>query len=76
MLGYNPGEFDANYENWANLIHPEDREKALRIADDYLKTKADSYENEFRLKMKKGEYRWIHARGKVVKRDPDGKAYT
>ena len=74
MLGYTPGEFDATYENWTNLIHPEDREKALKSAEDYLKTKADIYENEFRLRMKTGEYRWIHTKGKVVKRDPDGKA--
>ena len=26
MLGYTAGEFEATYENWVNLIHPEDRE--------------------------------------------------
>jgi len=26
MLGYTVGEFEATYENWVNLIHPEDRE--------------------------------------------------
>ena len=74
MLGYLPDEFPANYENWIDLIHPDDRAKALSVAEKYLKTKPDSYENVFRLRTKNGDYRWIHARGRVVEKNKNGEA--
>ncbi len=74
MLDYDPQEFEASYENWVNLIHPGDREKALRVAETFLETKPDLYENEFRLKTKNGGYRWIRTKAKVVERDRFGEA--
>ncbi|SLM30563.1 putative Histidine kinase [Desulfamplus magnetovallimortis] len=74
MLGYSPNAFPADYENWLNLIHPEDRESAVATATKYLKTKPDLYENEFRLKTEQGTYRWIHAKARVAERDKDGNA--
>jgi PAS domain S-box-containing protein len=74
MLGYKPDSFPASHENWMNLIHPDDREKALAIAEEYLKTKPDLYENVFRLRTRRGDYRWIHARARVVETDENGEA--
>jgi PAS domain S-box-containing protein len=74
MLGYEPGEFEASYENWAALIHPDDREEVLATAQQYLARKGDVYENRFRMRAKSGDYRWIHAIARVVERDADGEA--
>jgi|GEM_PF-736763 len=74
MLGYEPFEFPASYESWRDLIHPEDLEHALEVAETYLGTKPDLYENEFRLRTKDGRYRWIRARARVVERDERGEA--
>lgn len=74
MLGYEPYEFPASYENWSALMHPDDRVKALAVVKEYLKTKPDRYENEFRLRTKDGQYRWIRAHAKVVERNGNGKA--
>ncbi len=74
MLRYDPNEFSATFENWRDLIHPDDRAKALATTEEYLKTKPDVYENEFRLRTKSGAYRWIHAKAKVVQRDEHGDA--
>ncbi len=74
MLGYEPDEFPATYENWVNIIHPDDTKKALAVAEEYLRTKPAFYENEFRLKRKDGDYRWIHAKARVVERDQNGDA--
>jgi two-component system sensor histidine kinase UhpB len=74
MLGYKPNAFPATYDNWLKLIHPDDRESAVAVAEKYLKTKPDNYENEFRLMTKKGDYRWIRARARVVERDEKGEA--
>ncbi len=74
MLGYEVDEFQATYENWEKLIHPDDRENALKIAGEFLKTKPDLYENEFRLRTKSGDYKWIHSRARIVERDDKGNA--
>ncbi|MCF8038640.1 MAG: PAS domain-containing protein [Desulfohalobiaceae bacterium] len=74
MLGYSPEDFPANFENWMSLIHPDDLEEATAKAKAYLETKNDTYENEFRMRTKGGEYRWIHASGRVVERDAKGNA--
>src|SRR4030042_543715 len=74
MLGYDPGELPATYETWKSLIHPDDLAGTLRVAEDYLVTKPDRYENEFRMRTKAGGYRWIHAQPKGVERDEHGDA--
>ncbi len=74
MIGYKPNEFKANFKNWIKLLHPDDKKKAITTAKEYLKKKPDVYENEFRLKTKKGNYIWISTKGKVVERDKMGNA--
>ncbi len=74
MLGYEPDEFPASYESWVSLIHPDDRQQALAVAEEYLATKTDYYENEFRLRTKGGDYRWIRTEARVVARDEQGQA--
>lgn len=74
MLGYQPQEFKPTFENWLNLIHPDDLEHAKHVAYSYLQSKPDFYENEFRAKTKNGFYKWIHSKAKVVKRDENGEA--
>ena len=74
MLGYEPDEFPASYESWVNLIHPDDLETTLSVTGNFLKTKPDTYENEFRLKTKSGYYRWIHTKARVVERAENGEA--
>ncbi|MDD2708944.1 MAG: PAS domain-containing protein [Verrucomicrobiae bacterium] len=74
MLGYEPGEFSATYGNWVELIHPDDRDAALAVSHEWLRTRPDTYEDEFRLRTKSGGYRWIHAHARVVERDERGVA--
>ncbi len=72
MLGYEPDEFPSTFKNWLDLIHPEDRPSALSTAREYLETKPDLYENDFRLRKKDGTYLCIHSRARVVERSPEG----
>lgn len=75
MLGYQPYEFPASYQNWLSLLHPKDRPiveqavKALTHSPD-----SGSFEVEFRLKTKGGCWKWILGRGKIIERDEDGRA--
>ena len=74
MLGYEPDEFPADFDNWVGLIHPDDKDRALTVAANYLETKPDTYENEFRLRTKDNSYRWIRTHARVVERDGNGNA--
>jgi len=69
MLGYHPGEFEASFESWENLIHPEDIEEAKRLIQLHFENRQETYEVEFRMKTKSGDYKWILGRGKVYERD-------
>ncbi len=72
MLGYEVGEFDATFDSWANLIHPDDKKKALDIADQWIKKRTSHYENTFRLRRKDGTYSWIRSIGIVAERNNHG----
>jgi PAS domain S-box-containing protein len=72
MLGYEPDEIEAGFDTWRDLIHPEDRDNAVRMVEEYLARDLDRYEQEVRMLCKDGSYKWILTRGAAV-RDKDGK---
>jgi len=73
MLGYSPNEFPATYDAWISLIHPDDIDHAVKTASTYLKNKPDTYENQFRLRTKNDDYRWIKSTARVTQKDSEGK---
>ena len=73
MLGYDAGEIPQVIDSWFALLHPDDKEKASIIVQEYLDLNGkSSYENTFRLQCKDGSSKWILARGKA-QFDKDGK---
>ncbi len=74
MLGYGDGELSVDSHSWRMLIHPDDVIEAGRRLVDHLKAKTPLYECEYRLRRRDGSYIWTLVRGKVVARDPDGRA--
>jgi PAS domain S-box-containing protein len=74
MLGYAEGEIGGHFAEWESRLHPEDRERAAATIRDYLEGRTAEYDLEHRLRHKDGSYRWILARGAVV-RDEQGRPY-
>ncbi len=74
MLGYAEHELTKGFEDWENLIHPDNHDYAVTALNNYLERKAETYDVEVRLHHKDGSWRWIRDRGKAL-RDADGKAY-
>ncbi len=72
MLGFEGGEPGDALREWADRLHPEDRQRALMKMQDYLQGKSVEYELEHRLRHRDGSYRWIFARGASI-RDETGK---
>ncbi len=69
MLGYGPDELPQTQETWRILTHPDDLEDVQPILAAHLQGMTVDYNVQFRMRHKLGEWRWIRARGKVVRRD-------
>ncbi len=59
---------------WDANIHPEDVTAAATRFGDHVAGKADYYDAEYRIRDRKGRWRWLFERGRVVERDADGVA--
>ena len=74
MLGYQDHEFIASHEAWERLIHPDDVELMRTEMEACLAGQIPICRVEIRVRHKDGSYRWILARGTVL-RDADSKPY-
>lgn len=71
MIGYEHFEFEHNYENWHNKMHPDDYLVVRPKLEAYLRKEIPEYSAEFRLKHKEGHYVWIKGSG-VAKWNDEG----
>ncbi len=61
-------------DEWMSRVHPADKRVSYSDIIRHIKGETPMYENEYRLKVHDGSYKWILTRGKVVEWQPDGKA--
>ena len=71
MLGFAEDELANDFSTWKSRVHPDDLERSLETLQAYLDGQDDHYELEHRLRHRDGGYRWILARGALV-RDAHG----
>ncbi|HEY9849527.1 MAG TPA: PAS domain S-box protein [Leptolyngbyaceae cyanobacterium] len=72
MSGYDEGDLEGNIDSWISLLHPEDLPEVIAILNSHLEGRTSSYQAEFRMKKKSGEWQWVLDSGKVVARDDKG----
>jgi PAS domain S-box-containing protein len=72
ILGMSDEEMHGGFAQWASMIHPDDRDEALRLIDISQKS-LSAYDTEYRFRHSDGSYRWIHDRGYFLENVP-GKA--
>ena len=70
IYGHEPQSFNATYEHFLSLIHPEDRERIQAIHQHAYAT-GEPYEMIERVVRPDGEVRYLHSNGQVVM-GPDG----
>src|SRR4051794_17147632 len=74
MLGYTPDEIEPRIGSWEKLIHSDDLSATLAALAECRRGRTTSYEAEYRMPSKIGNWLWILSRGKVVSRNPAGGA--
>lgn len=60
-------------ERWDKIVHPDDLPKYYSDIREHFDNKIPYYENYHRVMTSSGNYKWILDRGKVIKRDENGK---
>ncbi len=74
ILGYEGDEIAGNFKEWESRVHPDDYQKVMAAGKAYEEGRAPSFEIEYRLRHKDGDYRWVLTRGACL-RDSEGRAY-
>jgi PAS domain S-box-containing protein len=67
-------EGEDHVARWDANIHADDVKSVATRFSDHVAGKADYYDAEYRIRDKKGRWRWLFERGRVVERDSDGVA--
>ncbi len=72
ILDFLPEEFK-HYTDFMKLVHPEDQERSMQAMRDHFSGKALTYDTEYRIQTKKGDYKWFYDIGTITNRDEKGK---
>ncbi|MBI9084857.1 MAG: PAS domain-containing protein [Desulfobacterales bacterium] len=73
VAGYTPDAFPENIEEWVARVHPEDLPNLLEKLAACRGLNKAVFEAHYRFRAQNDAWIWIHARGKVVERDSDGR---
>jgi PAS domain S-box-containing protein len=71
-LGYGPADTEPRPSRWVDLIHPDDRTRYDTALAAYLEGRAESFELEYRVQARSGEWHWIVDRGRAAERNERG----
>lgn len=74
MLDFEAGENRKTVQQIEGMIHPEDLHALVMEQLACMKGDTVDYAQEFRIRNKTGEWVWVLNRGRVVERDPGGRA--
>ncbi|MGE0394353.1 MAG: response regulator, partial [Vicinamibacterales bacterium] len=58
---------------WAELIHPDDRERATGVTVAFLSGETEVFSVEERIRFADGSHRWMLSVGRALERDADGR---
>jgi two-component system sensor histidine kinase/response regulator len=74
MVGDESGARVTTVEDLLSLAPAQDRERLLAAVTDAASGRSSEYLVEHQVQTRNGEWRWIQSHGKVVERDPEGRA--
>jgi PAS domain S-box-containing protein len=69
MLGYQIDEIPHDITFWDSLLHPDDKWHVVLMQNNFIKGSIPYYRNEFRLKTKNGDWKWVLSAAKISEKD-------
>src|SRR5690606_14133479 len=75
IIGYTPEDLCKDAHPWRTRLHAQDRIWVEASMREHLEGRAPSYSCEYRMRDKSGNWKWIHSRGVLVERSPDGEPW-
>ncbi len=72
MLGYEPWQYEGNFDQFFQWVHPQDRAGLSEAIAAHLQRSTPFFEYDIRMQHRLGHYLWIHSSGRVVNRREDG----
>ncbi|SNX61071.1 PAS domain S-box-containing protein/diguanylate cyclase (GGDEF) domain-containing protein [Nitrosomonas ureae] len=73
MLGYAEKDLGNTINTWGNLVNPDDKDRVLEKAREYIDGRKNSFEVEMRMHHKDGHEVFVLSRGFLVTRKSDNK---
>lgn len=70
LLGYQPDEFEDSFDAWEERLHPDEKGGVLEALESHVhngNSNEAMFDQEFRLRLRDGNYRWFHTRGRAVR---------
>ncbi|MBN2829430.1 MAG: PAS domain-containing protein, partial [Candidatus Cloacimonetes bacterium] len=74
ILGYKVNEIEDTLQFWLSIVHPSDIEEVLTKLNKHIIGETPSFDAQFGIKHKQGNWVWIINRGKVLEWDNNRKA--
>ena len=71
MLGYDPSEIAFDLSEWEDRVHPDEIGRVWEALEAHLAGETAHFQCDYRMRTKRGDWRWIRDRGRVVERDGD-----
>lgn len=72
MLGYDEHEVGSALTEWSERVHPDDLPQCWEAIQGHFSGATPDFSAEYRMRAKGGAWRWIHDRGRIIERAPDG----
>ncbi|MEI6455758.1 MAG: response regulator [bacterium] len=69
LLGYELDELPHSFSEIARMVHPEDSDLMMKRIRQHIAGDRPTYEAEFRIRTKSGEWKWFYDKGKIVETD-------
>ena len=66
IFGYQPGEFDPDYDRFMAMLHPDDVER-VKASEAAASAKGEKHSIDHRIVLSDGEVRWVHEEAEPVK---------
>lgn len=74
IVGYQLFELEpVSIHTWLRLVHPDDLKLSETLLERHFADEREQYNFEARMRHKKGHWVWVHDRGRLATRTPDGK---